>query len=68
VAIVKAERTIERALDGLPSSMKGQPPCLAKAAQEPAEERASGHDSEVPIRCAVFPSSFLVYGVCLVVL
>jgi hypothetical protein len=38
VAIVTAERTIERALEGLPSSVKGQLPNLAKAAQEPAEE------------------------------
>ncbi|KAH9075675.1 107-domain-containing protein [Lactarius deliciosus] len=38
VAIVTAERTIERALDSLPSSVKGQLPDLARAAQEPAEE------------------------------
>jgi hypothetical protein len=38
VAIVTAERTIERALDSLPSSVKGQLPDLAKVAQEPAEE------------------------------
>lgn len=38
VAIVTAERTIERALDSLPSSVKGQLPSLAKVAQEPAEE------------------------------
>lgn len=38
VAIVTAERTIERALDSLPSSVKGQLPNLAKVAQEPAEE------------------------------
>ena len=38
VAIVTAERTIERALDSLPSSVRGQLPNLAKVAQEPAEE------------------------------
>jgi nuclear pore complex protein Nup107 len=38
VAIVTAERTIERALDTLPSSVKGPLPDLAKAAFEPAEE------------------------------
>ncbi|KAN0138564.1 Nuclear pore protein 84/107 [Lactarius tabidus] len=38
VAIVTAERTIERALDSLPSSVKGQLPNLANVAQEPAEE------------------------------
>jgi nuclear pore complex protein Nup107 len=38
VAIVTAERTIERALDSLPSSVKGQLPNLAKVAQEPTEE------------------------------
>ena len=38
VAIVTAERTIERALESLPSSVKGQLPNLGKAAQEPAEE------------------------------
>lgn len=38
VAIVTAERTIERALDNLPSSVKGPLPGLAKAALEPAEE------------------------------
>ena len=38
VAIVTAERTIERALDSLPSSVKGQLPNLAKVVQEPAEE------------------------------
>ena len=38
VAIVMAERTIERALDSLPSSVKGQLPNLANVAQEPAEE------------------------------
>ncbi|KAI0294069.1 nuclear pore protein 84/107 [Multifurca ochricompacta] len=39
VAVVTAERTIERALDGLPSSVKGPLPDLAKVALiEPAEE------------------------------
>jgi nuclear pore complex protein Nup107 len=38
VAIVTAERTIERALDTLPSSVKGPLPDLAKAAAEGAEE------------------------------
>ena len=38
VAIVTAERTIERALASLPSAVKGQLPNLAKAVQEPAEE------------------------------
>jgi len=38
VAIVTAERTIERALDTLPSSIKGPLPSLAKATLEPAEE------------------------------
>jgi nuclear pore complex protein Nup107 len=39
VAIVTAERTIERALDSLPSSVKGPLPDLAKAAVlEPPEE------------------------------
>jgi nuclear pore complex protein Nup107 len=38
VAIVTAERTIERSLDNLPSSVKGPLPDLAKAAVEPAEE------------------------------
>jgi nuclear pore complex protein Nup107 len=39
VAIVTAERTIERSLDNLPSSVKGPLPDLAKAAAlEPAEE------------------------------
>ncbi len=38
VAIVTAERTIERALDNLPSSVKGPLPDLAKAALEAAEE------------------------------
>jgi nuclear pore complex protein Nup107 len=38
VAIVTAERTIERSLDNLPSSVKGPLPDLANAAVEPAEE------------------------------
>jgi nuclear pore complex protein Nup107 len=38
VAIVTAERTIERALDTLPSSVKGPLPDLAKTSLEPAEE------------------------------
>jgi Nuclear pore protein 84 / 107 len=38
VAVVTAERTIERALDGLPSSVKGPLPDLAKATLEPPEE------------------------------
>ena len=38
VAIVTAERTIERALDSLPSSVKGPLPNLAKATLEQAEE------------------------------
>jgi nuclear pore complex protein Nup107 len=38
VAIVTAERTIERSLDTLPSSVKGPLPDLAKATLEPAEE------------------------------
>lgn len=38
VAIVTAERTIERSLDNLPSSVKGPLPDLAKAALDPAEE------------------------------
>ena len=38
VAIVTAERTIERSLDNLPSSVKGSLPDLAKAAVEPPEE------------------------------
>jgi hypothetical protein len=38
VAIVTAERTIERSLDNLPSSVKGPLPDLAKTALEPAEE------------------------------
>ena len=37
IAIVTAERTIEKALDSLPSSVKGQLPNPAKAVQEPAE-------------------------------
>ncbi|KAI9448763.1 hypothetical protein BJY52DRAFT_1228147 [Lactarius psammicola] len=35
---VTVEHTTEHALDSLPSFVKGQPPNLAKAAQEPAEE------------------------------
>ena len=38
MAIVTAERTIEKELDVLPSSVKGQLPNPAKAVQEPAEE------------------------------
>jgi len=38
VAIVTAERTIERALDNLPSSVKGPLPDLAKAVLDPPEE------------------------------
>ncbi|KAH9976532.1 nuclear pore protein 84/107 [Russula compacta] len=38
VAIVTAERTIERALDSLPSSVKGPLPDLAKVALDPADE------------------------------
>jgi nuclear pore complex protein Nup107 len=38
VAIVTAERTIERSLDNLPSSVKGPLPDLAKAVLEPPEE------------------------------
>ena len=38
VAIVTAERTIERALDSLPSSVKGSLPDLAQATLEPPEE------------------------------
>ena len=38
VAIVTAERTIERALDNLPSSVKGPLPDLSKTALEHAEE------------------------------
>jgi nuclear pore complex protein Nup107 len=38
VAIVTAERTIERALDSLPSSVKGPLPDLSKTAFERAEE------------------------------
>ena len=38
VAVVTAERTIERALDSLPSSVKGPLPDLANATLEPPEE------------------------------
>ena len=38
VAILTADRTIERALDSLPSSVKGQLRNLATVVQEPAEE------------------------------
>ena len=38
IAIVTAECTIEKALDCLPSSVKGQLSNPAKAVQEPAEE------------------------------
>ena len=37
VAILMADRTIERALDSLPSSVKGQLRKLATVVQEPAE-------------------------------
>jgi hypothetical protein len=39
VAIVTAERTIERSLDNLPSSVKGPLPDLAQAALEPRKRQ-----------------------------